>query len=119
MSVLILIRSGKFSAQHREFYHRPAAAAANDSNPADYIATTAANDDEDDRNHKIKELENNNPSISIMNQQTNVIFKYSYLQLTEAINALLNRTLIFSVLHLKLDIPQVLVAFNKFARAAI
>ena len=48
-----------------------------------------------------------------------VVFKYSDIKLTESMLALLNRTVNFSVLPLKLDITQVLVDFNRFSRAVI
>ena len=52
-------------------------------------------------------------------QKTNIVFNYSSLKLTDAMQALLNRALNFALLPLKLDITQILVDFNRFARAAI
>ena len=46
-----------------------------------------------------------------MTQNTNIIFNYSTLVLTEPMNKLLNRALNFAVLPLKFDITQVLVDF--------
>ena len=53
-----------------------------------------------------------------MTQNTNIIFNYSTLVLTEPMNKLLNRALNFAK-PLKLDITQVLVDFNRFSRTAI
>ena len=48
-----------------------------------------------------------------------LIFNYSSFKLSEAMKTLLGRALNFSVLPLKLDITEVLVDFNRFARATI
>ena len=54
-----------------------------------------------------------------MKQNTNIIFNKSDIVLTESMNKLLNRSLNFAVLPLKLDITEVLVDYNRFSRAAI
>ena len=48
-----------------------------------------------------------------------LVFNYSDLVLSEPMKSLLGRALNFSVLPLKLDITEVLVDFNRFARAVI
>ena len=48
-----------------------------------------------------------------------IIFNYSYLVMTDSMFNLLNRAFNFAVLPLKLDLTEVLVDFNRFARAAI
>ena len=57
--------------------------------------------------------------LSINNQDTNIIFNYSSVQLSDAMKRLLNRALNFAILPLKLDITEVLVDYNRFARVAI
>ena len=47
-----------------------------------------------------------------------LIFNYSKYKLSEAMKSLLIRALNFAVLPIKLDITEVLVDFNRFARAA-
>ena len=49
----------------------------------------------------------------------NIVFNYSDIKLTEAMESLLNLGLNYSVLPLKLDLTQVLVDFSKFERTAI
>ena len=49
---------------------------------------------------------------SLKKQNINVIFNYSSITLTEAMEKLLNRGLNFSILPLKLDITQTLVEFK-------
>ena len=53
------------------------------------------------------------------NQPISVIFNYSKVELTEAMQNLLNRGFNFSILPLKLDLTQVLVDFKRFQRSAI
>ena len=48
-----------------------------------------------------------------------LIFNYSSFKLSEPMKSLLGRALNFAVMPLKLDITEVLVDFNRFARAAI
>ena len=57
--------------------------------------------------------------IQKITQQTSIVFNYSKLKLTKAMKSLLNRALNFSLLPIKLDITELLVDFNRFARAAI
>ena len=56
---------------------------------------------------------------SIKKQNISVIFNYSIIILTEAMERLLNRGLNFSILPLKLDITQTLVEFKRFQRTMI
>ena len=63
------------------------------------------------------ELEKN-PNQNIP-KQVNLVFNYSSIQLTEAMDKLLNRGLNFSILPLKLDITQILVDYRKFERSVI
>ena len=56
---------------------------------------------------------------SLKKQNINVIFNYSSITLTEAMEKLLNRGLNFSILPLKLDITQTLVEFKRFERTMI
>ena len=53
------------------------------------------------------------------NQELSVIFNYSKIKLTAAMENLLNRGLNFSILPLKLDLTQVLVDFKRFERSVI
>ena len=53
------------------------------------------------------------------NQEISVIFNYSKIKLTHAMENLLNRGFNFSILPLKLDLTQVLVDFNRFERSTI
>ena len=53
-----------------------------------------------------------------MKQNTNIVFNLSDIELTKAMDKLLNRALNFTVLPLKLDLTQILVDFNRFSRAA-
>ena len=52
-------------------------------------------------------------------QQISIVFNYSNIVLTEAMQNLLNRGLNFSILPLKLDLTQVLVDYKKFERSTI
>ena len=52
-------------------------------------------------------------------QDTNIVFNYSSIELSDAMYKLLNRALNFAILPLKLDITEVLVDFNRFARVVI
>ena len=52
-------------------------------------------------------------------QITNIIFNYSSVTLTPPMKKLLNRALNFAILPLKLDITEVLVDFNRYARAIL
>ena len=54
-----------------------------------------------------------------MKKEKNIVFNYSSIKLTKAMEALLNRALNFSLLPLKLDITEILLDFKKFARTAI
>ena len=58
-----------------------------------------------------------NPKNSI--QDTNIVFNHSDIELTPAMLKILNRALNFAILPLKLDITQILVDYNRFARTAI
>ena len=62
-------------------------------------------------------------SISVKPPQSknikDLIFNYSSYKLSNPMKALLERALNFSVMPLKLDITEVLVDFNRFARATI
>ena len=49
----------------------------------------------------------------------NLVFNYSSIELTEAMDNLLNRGLNFSILPLKLDVTQILVDYRKFERSVI
>ena len=53
------------------------------------------------------------------NQEISVVFNYSKMKLTHAMENLLNRGFNFSILPLKLDITQVLVDFKRFERSII
>jgi hypothetical protein len=53
------------------------------------------------------------------NQEIGVVFNYSKMKLTHAMENLLNRGFNFSILPLKLDITQVLVDFKRFERSII
>ena len=53
------------------------------------------------------------------NQEISVIFNYSKIKLTHAMENLLNRGFNFSILPLKLDLTQVLVDFKRFERSTI
>ena len=50
---------------------------------------------------------------------TNIIFNYSRIKLTEPMKRLLNRALNFAILPIKFDITELLVDFNRYARAVI
>ena len=52
-------------------------------------------------------------------QEINVVFNYSNIKLTQAMENLLNRGFNFSILPLKLDLTQVLVDFKRFERSVI
>ena len=52
-------------------------------------------------------------------QEISVVFNYSKIKLTAAMENLLNRGLNFSILPLKLDLTQVLVDFKRFERSVI
>ena len=52
-------------------------------------------------------------------QKVNVIFNYSQLILTPAMESLLNRGLNFAITPLKLNLTQVLVDYQKFERRMI
>ena len=52
-------------------------------------------------------------------QEISVVFNYSKIKLTQAMESLLNRGFNFSILPLKLDITQVLVDFKRFERSMI
>ena len=80
---------------------------------ADTDHTAAANDSNDGRSYKAQEVEQETTE-----QQTNILFNYSCIKLSKAMQSLLNRALNFAVLPLKLDITEMLVDFNRFARAA-
>ena len=54
-----------------------------------------------------------------MQQETNLVFNYSSIILSDAQDKLLNRALNFAVLPLKLDITELVVDFNRYSRAAI
>ena len=54
-----------------------------------------------------------------MKQQTDIIFNYSNVKLSDDMQKLLNRALNFALLPFKLDITQLLVDFNRFSRAVI
>ena len=82
--------------------------------PANAAATATADDSHDDRNIEAKNINENKSK-----QKTSLIFNYSGLILSEAMKNLLNRALNFAVLPLKMDITQLLVDFNRFARALI
>ena len=51
--------------------------------------------------------------------KNNIVFNYSHIELTPAMQKLLNRALNFAVLPHKLDSTQLLVDFNRFARSTI
>ena len=53
------------------------------------------------------------------NKSSDIVFNYSSYTLSEPMKSLLNRALNFAILPLKLDLTQVLVDFNRFARAVI
>ena len=53
------------------------------------------------------------------NQNISVVFNYSQIKLTKAMENLLNRGFNFSILPLKLDLTQVLVDFKRFERSVI
>ena len=53
------------------------------------------------------------------NQEISVVFNYSKIKLTQAMENLLNRGFNFSILPLKLDLTQVLVDFKRFERSII
>ena len=55
----------------------------------------------------------------IRKQRISVVFNYSKITLTNAMEKVLNRGLKFCILPLKLDITQVLVDFNRFERTMI
>ena len=82
----------------------------------DSAKTAAANECNDDSNYESEKV---NIHAEEPTQKTDIIFNFSSIKLTHAMRALLNRALNFSVLPIKLDITQVLVYFNRFARAAI
>jgi hypothetical protein len=52
-------------------------------------------------------------------QKINVVFNYSYLELTPAMEKVLNRGLKFAILPLKLDITQILTDFRRFERTMV
>ena len=52
-------------------------------------------------------------------KQNSAVFNYSNIELTEAMNNLLNRGLNFAILPKKLDITQVLVDFERFKRSTL
>ena len=92
------------------------------NDPTNIATTAAANGSHDGRNNEDEEInviEEEVQQNNTCNQQTNIIFNYSSLKLTKAMENLLNRALNFSVLPLKLDITQLLVDFNRFSRMAI
>ena len=80
-------------------------------------AATATNNHNGGGNFETEEVNTNNKNVKT--QIRNIIFNYSSLVLTKAMEALLNRALSFCVLPLKLDITQVLVDINRFSRATI
>ena len=55
----------------------------------------------------------------IKKQKINVVFNYSIIVLTEAMDKVLNRGLKFAILPLKLEITQVLTDFRIFERAMV
>ena len=55
----------------------------------------------------------------MQNKQSDIVFNYSSYTLSEPMKSLLNRALNFAFLPLKLDLTQVLVDFNRFARTVI
>ena len=70
--------------------------------------------------HKLKANNLKSKSRSIpKNQDISVVFNYSKIKLTKAMESLLNRGFNFSILPLKLDITQVLVDFKRFERSVI
>ena len=63
---------------------------------------------------------NNTPGQNVdtkKKKNTDIIFNYSSLELTQPMKNLLNRALNFAILPLKLDLTEVLVDYNKFASA--
>ena len=69
---------------------------------------------------KLEEEESKSKTRNIpKNQNISVVFNYSKIKLTPAMESLLNRGLNFSILPLKLDITQVLVDFKIFERSII
>ena len=75
----------------------------------DTAPTATADDSNDGRNIETEEIK----------QQTDIVFNYSNVKLSKAMQKLLNRALNFALLPFKLDITQLLVDFNRFARAMI
>ena len=70
--------------------------------------------------HTLDEEESKSRARNIpKNQKIGVVFNYSKMKLTPAMESLLNRGLNFSILPLKLDITQVLVDFKRFERSII
>ena len=101
------------------------------THPADTATTTTADDNHDDRNNETEEpgpntnTENKYIHINsdIEKQITNIIFNYSRIKLTEPMKRLLkfnlNRALNFAILPVKFDVTELLVDFNRYARAVI
>ena len=79
------------------------------NDPPDTDHTAAADVSNYDRNIEAQE----------MKQQTDIIFNYSNVKLSDDMKKLLNRALNFALLPFKLDITQLLVDFNRFSRAVI
>ena len=73
--------------------------------------TSESDESNDDLN------QSHDSTVKLVNRD--LIFNYSNYNLSEAMKSLLGRALNFSVLPLKLDITEVLVDYNRFARAAI
>ena len=57
--------------------------------------------------------------MKLRKQKITLIFNYSNIVLTEAMNNVLNRGLNFCILPIKLDITQVLVEFRQFERSTV
>ena len=92
-----------------------------ESDSGEHVECNGGRDEENKRNVEC-DL-NQNPARKIRKiskkEPISVVFNYSKVELTQAMNNLLNRGFNFSILPLKLDLTQVLVDFKRFERSMI